>query len=70
MILRVNKFLQPDRRIRFSAWSAELARLGELYRGFFPRSSVYSFYSSGAILLAVVAVAMAALSLWEYAAGK
>jgi len=69
MIFRVNRHLDPDDRIRhFSRGAA--TKLEKLYRGFYPRSSLYSFRRSSAVILLILALAMVALRTWEYVVGR
>jgi hypothetical protein len=70
MIFRVNRHLDPDHRIRHSiSWGAP-TKLEKLYRGFYPRSSLYSFTRSSAVILLILALAMVALRAWDYVVGR
>jgi hypothetical protein len=55
IVFRVNKMLPPDERIPFSLSTGRWNELKTLYRGLYPRSSLYQLTLQCAVTLLVLA---------------
>jgi hypothetical protein len=66
MVFRINKYLAPDRRIPHSTSFLRWRRLGESYKEFYPRSSLYSLARSSAFILLFIAAAMVVFRVWGF----
>jgi hypothetical protein len=70
MVFRVNRQVPPDRRIPHSLYFGGWSRLTTEYKTFYPRSVVYQFALTCAVITMIVAVSLAGFRLWEYVKGK
>ena len=65
MVFRVNRHLEIGEKFRHSMSFGQRERLRDLYQTFYPRSPVYRFTMTCAVMIFVVALAFVGFSVWQ-----
>jgi hypothetical protein len=70
MVMRANKGLPENDQIPYSLHFKGWNRVAKEYGRFYPRSHIYPLALSCAIATTLLALVIAAIRVWQYAAGK
>lgn len=70
MVFAVNKRLPARMRIPHSLFWSGWNRVRDEYRNFYPKSSAYGLTLACAVVVALLALAIVGVRVWEYATGR